>query len=166
MKGMLFLLAIFCIASPMSWAQDGHDHHHHGEPEKKVEGPTALLSADVKALLVEEMQQLDKAMSALSPEISAGNWSKISEIATQMRDSFILKKKLTPEQGKELHGKLPESFIDRDRAFHAAAGRLVEAADLHNGELTVFYFYKLMEGCVGCHAKYAPQRFPNLKKAM
>lgn len=160
------LSMLFLLTGLVALGQDDHHHHHHEESKAVEQGPTAGLSPEVRALLVEEMQQLDKAMSALSPEISSGNWSRISEIAAQMRDSFILKKKLTPEQGKELHGKLSEAFIERDRAFHTSAGRLVEAAEQHNGELTAFYFYRLMEGCVGCHAKYAPQRFPSLRKSM
>ena len=37
---------------------------------------------------------------------------------------------------------------------------LAEAAREHQAALVPFYFYKLTESCVGCHARYAGHRFP------
>ncbi len=166
MKMSTILLSALLAFTFAVIGQDDHHHHHHENPVKAEAGPTTELSPELRALLVEEMKALDKAMSDLSPQIVSGNWSSVEEIAAKMRDSFILKQRLTPEQGKELHGKLPESFIDRDRAFHATANRLAEAARNQNGELTVFYHYRLLEACMGCHAAFAPQKFPGLKKGM
>jgi len=35
----------------------------------------------------------------------------------------------------------------------------------HNYELEVFYFYKMMEGCGACHARYGIDVFTGFKQA-
>ena len=82
-----------------------------------------------------------------------------------MKNSYILKQKLTPEQVKELHSKLSPSFIEKDQEFHYLAGMLAHAAETKKPELVGFYFSKLSESCVGCHAKFALHKFPAFKSS-
>jgi hypothetical protein len=37
---------------------------------------------------------------------------------------------------------------------------LAHAARMKNADVVNFYFYKLVDGCVTCHAKFATSRFP------
>ncbi len=98
------------------------------------------------------------------PAIAAGDWETIAKIARQIKASFILKQKLTPEQLKELHSSLPPEFVEMDMRFHSNAAKLAEAAHQRDGELVNFYFSKLHGECMTCHAKYASERFPGLNK--
>jgi len=62
----------------------------------------------------------------------------------------------------ELHEKLPGDFIAMDRRFHATAGKLAHTAASRDGELATFYYGRMLDGCVNCHATYASGRFPGL----
>ncbi len=121
------------------------------------------LSHDLKGLLNQEMNEIESGMTKIIPAISAGNWDTITHIAKKIKNSFILKQKITPKQIEELHSSLPKEFIAMDRNFHSTAGKLAHAALEHDGELVNFYFYKLHEKCTKCHSQYASERFPNFK---
>ena len=82
----------------------------------------------------------------------------------KIRDSFILKQKLTEEQIAELHHTLPAEFLEMDRTFHSTAGKLAHAAHQQDGELVHFYYYRLHSQCTKCHSKYASERFPSFQK--
>jgi hypothetical protein len=123
------------------------------------------LSHDLTVILNQEMNEIEQGMMKIIPAISAGNWENITNIAKKIKNSFILKQKLTEKQIEELHQSLPAEFIEMDHSFHATAGKLAHAALEHDGELVNFYFYKLHNQCMKCHSKYAAERFPNLKKS-
>jgi hypothetical protein len=129
-----------------------------------VERTAVHLSQDLKMILNQEMYEIEQGMMKIIPAISEGNWEIITEIAKRIKNSFILKQKLTEKQIEELHHSLPAEFIEMDHNFHATAGKLAHAALEHDGELVNFYFYKLHSQCINCHSKYASERFPNLKK--
>lgn len=135
-----------------------HDGHKM-ESKKGVES----LSHDLRGLLSQEMIALEKGVSSLVPQIAAGNWHEIETTAKKIKASYILKQKLTKEQAKELHAKLPESFVEMDGAFHRDAGMLAHAAENKNAELVNFYFYKMNSACTSCHSKYATHKFPSFK---
>ena len=122
------------------------------------------LSNDLKVILNQEMNEIEQGMMKIIPAISAGNWENITKIAKKIKNSFILKQKLTEKQIEELHHSLPAEFIEMDHSFHSTAGKLAHAALEHDGELVNFYFYKLHSQCINCHSKYASERFPKLKK--
>ena len=143
----------------LSFAQD-QDHHESGATDVGVES----LSPALRALLAQEMLALETGMQAIIPAYSSGNWSEIALIAEQMENSYILKQALTDEQKKELHSSLPGSFIDMDKQFHYLAGMLKHVAKNEKSELVGFYFSKLNESCVDCHAQYATHRFPAFEK--
>jgi len=125
----------------------------------------ASLSPDLRELFKLEMLGLQGAMLELLPKVVAGDWEGIAESAARIRGGFVLAQKLTPEQREELHRALPAAFLERDAEFHEIASGLEHAAHRKQTELVSFYVYKLTEGCVGCHARYAQTRFPALAPA-
>ncbi len=135
----------------------------HAKSNLHEKNATALqLPANIKPLLLEEMQQLQQGMMNLTPAIVSGNWDKIANIAKKMQHSYIMKQKLTSLQIQSLHQSLPQDFIHLDHNFHRLAGMLAHVAEEKKMELVNFYVYKLTEACVQCHSKYARQRFPTL----
>ena len=136
----------------------------HSENHTISEHSSVHLSTDLKVILNQEMPEIEQGMMNIIPAISAGNWENITEIAKKIKNSFILKQKLTEKQIDELHHSLPAEFIEMDLSFHSSAGKLAHAALEQDGELVNFYFYKLHSQCMNCHSKYASERFPNLKK--
>jgi hypothetical protein len=134
------------------------------ENHRIEERSTLHLSHDLKVILNQEMNEIEQGMMKIIPAISAGDWENITKIANKIKNSFILKQKLTEKQIEELHHSLPAEFIEMDHSFHSTAEKLAHAAIQHDGELVNFYFYKLHSQCIKCHSKYASERFPNLKK--
>jgi cytochrome c556 len=70
-----------------------------------------------------------------------------------------MEKKLTPTQAGELEKALPEQFKQLDAEFHQRAERLGAAAAVHDAELVVFHYSRLVESCVRCHSAFASKRF-------
>ena len=128
------------------------------------EGFELHLSHDVKVILNQEMKEIEEGMMKIIPAISAGSWETIASIAKNIKDSFILKQKLTEQQIEELHHSLTAEFVEMDRNFHSTAGKLTDAAHQQDGELVNFYFYKLHSQCMTCHSKYASKRFSSFQK--
>lgn len=152
------ILATCWFVSTSQAAGEKQPENHNTE-----KGFELLLSHDLSVLLNQEMNEIESGMTKIIPAISAGNWGTITHIAKKIKNSFILKQKITPQQKEELHSSLPKEFIAMDRSFHSTAGKLAHAALDHDGELVNFYFYKLHEKCTKCHSKYASERFPNFK---
>jgi len=121
--------------------------------------PTQALSPELRAAFIAEMQHLDHGLQAAVSALARADWPQLEKIAGEIRGSFILEQKLTPEQLAELHRVLPEPFLALDRQFHAQAEQLAFAARARNGELAAFRAYKLTDACVSCHSKYARHRF-------
>ncbi len=149
-----------CLFISIAQASDAKQHENH-TIEKR---PAVHLSHDLKVILNQEMNKIEQGMMKIIPAISAGNWEDITKIAKKIKNSFILKQKLTEKQIEELHHSLPAEFIGMDHSFHSTAGKLAHAALEHDGELVNFYFYKLHSQCINCHSKYASERFPKLGK--
>lgn len=83
-----------------------------------------------------------------------------------MKESFILKQRLTPNQRQALHKALPEDFIRQDEAFHYYAGMLAHVAENQKSELIGFYYAKLFEACSSCHQTHATHRFSHFGSAV
>lgn len=113
------------------------------------------LSPKLRAALVAEMAALRDGAAELAVSLAAGEWDKVAATAGRMRDSYILKQQLTAEERKELHRALPADFLALDERFHRHADALARAATGRDHELSLFYFSRMMEGCVACHARYA-----------
>ncbi|MGI9336643.1 MAG: hypothetical protein ACR2RL_26120, partial [Gammaproteobacteria bacterium] len=117
------------------------------------------LTARLKELLTEEMQQVAHATGELVLAIAAGDHASAKQLGTAIGDSFILKKSLTAQDKKDLMGAVPPEFVALDRRFHATAGKLAHAAEMQDSELQSFYFAKMLEACMACHASFATDRF-------
>lgn len=122
------------------------------------------LSPELSGLLKQEMLAIDNGMKGIISAYVSGDYVAISKIAADIKNSFILKQKITEKQKHELHEKLPESFLAKDKKFHEYAGMLEHVSHKENTELVGFYYSKLLESCVGCHSEHASHRFPEFKK--
>lgn len=120
------------------------------------------LSPGLRNLLSQEMRQLQNGMTEIHPLYISGKWAEIIPIANKMKDSYVLKQNLSKEQMHELHVKLSSEFLELDQHFHYLSGMLAHAAKMEKTELVGFYFSKMSETCVNCHAKFASHRFPSL----
>ncbi len=123
------------------------------------------LTPRLKELLATEMQQVSQATADLSVAIAAGERAHVKELGTKIRDSFILKQSLTDQDKQDLKGAVPAEFIALDRKFHGAAGKLAHAAEVGDDELVVFYYGRMVEACVTCHAHFAADRFSGFSSA-
>ena len=157
----MIFFATYCFISTSHASEKKQPENHNTDNREK--GFELHLSHDLNALLNQEMNEIESGMTKIIPAISAGNWDTITHIATKIKNSFILKQKITPKQIEELHSSLPKEFIALDQNFHSTAGKLAHAALDHDIELVNFYFYKLHEKCTKCHSQYASERFPNFK---
>ena len=147
----------FISTAPASEAKERESH-------TIEERSTIHLSHDLKVILNQEMNEIDQGAMEITQAISTGNWEIITKIAEKIKNSFILKQKLTEKQIEELHHSLPTEFVEMDHSFHSTAGKLAHAALERDGELVNFYFYRLHSQCLNCHSKYASERFPKLKE--
>jgi hypothetical protein len=123
---------------------------------------TSALSEKLQALLVKEMVLIDQGMGELTSAISAGDWKAVAGVASKIEGSFILKQSLSEEDVHQLHKALPDTFVEMDIAFHGRAGDLAHAAHTGDAEMAVYHYSRMLEGCVNCHARYAPASFPGL----
>jgi hypothetical protein len=123
------------------------------------------LSPGLRGLLQQEMQALSVAMNRILIANTAGDNKKIAELATQIKDSFILRKSLSQSQMHELHTLLPTDFLKQDEAFHYNAGMLAHVAKNGKNELVGFYYTRLFEACAGCHQDHARHKFTNFSQA-
>ena len=123
------------------------------------------LSPKYRAALVAEMAGVNEGIAELSGFLAMGEWDVAAQRAEHIRDSYIMKQKLSRVELKELERVLPADFVEKDCQFHHHADGLAQAAMEHNYELEVFYFSKMMEGCGDCHARYAAHVFKGFKPA-
>jgi len=151
-------LLFLALLIPSLCHGQGHEDHSVDRSHAGIAG----LSPELRKLFAEEMRQLQKGMTEILPLYVSGGWAGIAAIAGKMEDSYVLKQNLSEEQMHELHAKLPGGFIELDQRFHYLAGMLEHAAKVEKAELVGFYFSKMGEACVNCHAQYATQRFPAL----
>lgn len=120
------------------------------------------LTPRLKELLAKEMHQVAQATADLALAIAGGDHSGAMQLGAAVRDSFILKRSLTEQDKKDLMSAVPPEFVALDRRFHGLAGKLAHAAEVKDAELQGFYFSKMIEACVACHASFASDRFPGL----
>jgi cytochrome c556 len=118
------------------------------------------LSPDLLNLLRAEMTEIAGGAQGIALSLAIANWISIQETSEKIRASYIMEKKLTAAQAKELERALPEHFKQLDRDFHQRAEKLGEAAAGHDAELVAFQYSRLIESCTHCHVAYAKSRFP------
>lgn len=142
-----------------------HDHAPAPGASPDPASGVVALSPGLRELFKLEMAGLQGAMLELVPAVASGDWEAIARTAARIRGGFVLAQQLTVEQREELHRALPAGFLDRDAEFHATAEALEHAAHRKQADLVPFYVYKLTEGCVGCHSRFAQARFPGFAPA-
>lgn len=156
----LALGGILMTSSIASQAQpESHQGSHQG-PHTEAGAVRLQLPAELRDALRAEMREVQQAMQELVPAIAAGDWEGVAKLARQIEGSYLLKQKLDEKQRKALHEALPEGFLQLDREFHALAGMLAHVTHAPHVELVSFYYYKLADGCLTCHSRYARERFP------
>lgn len=124
------------------------------------------LSPGLLKLLRAEMREIAGGVQRIALSLATADWKAIQETSTKIRASYILEKKLTPAQAKELEQALPEQFKRLDAEFHQRAEKLGAAAASHDHELVAFQYSRLVENCAQCHAAYAKSRFPGFGTAL
>ncbi len=162
MKNLFYISLFAFVFLTTSYAEDKNKHEEHTEQHQLPSGVEAL-SHDLRDLLSQEMQAIQDGMMSIIPAYISGNWSDIESIAGKIKNSYILKQKLTEDQLKELNSVLPTEFIEKDQYFHYLAGMLEHAAKNKKPELINFYFSEMNESCVSCHTAFATHKFPALK---
>jgi hypothetical protein len=161
MKKIIYI-SLFAILLPtMGYGEDKHMHEEHKESHLQLSGVEAL-SHDLRDLLSQEMKALQGGMMSVIPAYISGNWDEIEITARKIKNSYILKQKLTKDQMKELKLVLPPEFIEKDQNFHYLAGMLEHAAKSKKPELINFYFSEMNQSCVSCHTAFATHKFPAL----
>ncbi|MCP5170095.1 MAG: cytochrome c [Hahellaceae bacterium] len=158
MKKLISIILLAFLLPTTGNTEDVHKHEEH----LKVSGVNAL-SPDLRNLLSEEMKALQSGMMSIIPAYVSGNWSEIETTAKKIKNSYILKQRLTESQVKDLHSALPPEFFDKDQRFHYLAGMLEHAAKSEKPELINFYFSEMNESCASCHSVFATHKFPALK---
>lgn len=139
----------FSIIGALCHAQDKH-----------TEISNLGLSAGLMDLLRTEMREILSGVQSIPSGIAMADWEEVADISNKISSSYILARKITPEQRKELQQKLPEYFKKMDESFHLEAGKLELAARNHDPQLVAFHYYRLIESCASCHAAYATSKFP------
>jgi len=158
-KTLLGIVVVSALtAADPALAQD------HAVP-KAVGTPELSLSPKLRAALVAEMAGVKEGVAGLSTSLATGEWEAAAQRAERIRDSYIMKQKLTPAELEELERALPADFAGMDSRFHRHAEGVAHAAMEHNYELAVFYLSKMMEGCGACHARYATHTLKGFKQA-
>lgn len=117
------------------------------------------LTDRLKELLAAEMAQVGEATSALALAIASGDHGTVADLGAKVRDSFILKQSLTPQDKKDLMGAVPKAFLMLDKRFHGMAGKMATAAQEKDSELQLFYYGQMLEACAQCHSQFASDRF-------
>jgi len=118
------------------------------------------ISPELLEMLRAEMRALLAGVQSLPAGIAMADWNSVANTGAQMRASYILDKKLSAAQRKELGRSLPEYFKRLDADFHLESKKLEEAATNHDAQLSAFHFYRLIETCTACHSIYATSKFP------
>lgn len=119
------------------------------------------LSPGLLELFRAEMRELLLGTQTIAAALPIGDWDRVVATSRQMKASYILEKKLTPAQEKELTA-LPDGFKHLDQSFHARTEKLAEAALRRDSEAAAYHYSRLIEACAACHASFAPTRFPGL----
>jgi len=157
---MIVLLLAASITTPLAaMAEVRHTATTRGQ------APVLALTPKLRTALVAEMAGIKAGVAELSVSLASGEWDKTAERATRIRDSYIMKQKLSRAELEQLERSLPADFLAMDGRFHQHAEGLAHAAHMQDHELAVFYFSKMLEGCGSCHARYATHTFPGFRRA-
>ena len=119
-----------------------------------------VLSPGVLNLHRAEMGEIAGGVQGIALSLATADWMSIQETSRKIRASYIMEKKLTEAQAKELESALPAYFKQLDAEFHQRAAKLGAAAAAHDPEQVAYQYSRLLESCTLCHTSYAKTRFP------
>jgi hypothetical protein len=131
----------------------------HSQPPVAADGDVRL-SPDLRELLRAEMREIATGTQTIALALATADWNTVVNTSAKIRSSYILEKRLSAPQRRELERVLPDRFKALDAHFHARAQKLGAAAAAHDAELAAFHFYRMVESCATCHSGYAKSRFP------
>ena len=158
-KIAVLLLAVSLTTALAAMAEERH------AAAAKGQAPVLTLTPKLRAALVAEMVGVKAGVAEISVSLASGEWEKTAQRALLIRDSYIMKQKLSPAELEQLERSLPADFVAMDAGFHRQAEGLAHAAHAQDHELAVFYFSKMLEGCGSCHAAYATHTFAGFRRA-
>jgi len=121
------------------------------------------LPPKVRGLLIQEMVAVLGASHEILDALIQGQDDVVAEKAQAIHDSFILQQQMSDEDRQALMAAVPESFVERDRAFHALTAQLAEAARQGDSTRQGALYGEMLGACIACHERYATDRFPGLK---
>lgn len=122
----------------------------------------AELPPRIRALLIQEMQEIDKASQQIHAAIVQGDHDTVALKAQAIHDSFIMEQEMSPADEEALLAAVPKAFLALDEELHELSSKLAEAARARDTKLQMQKFAQMTKGCVGCHSTYASARFPGL----
>lgn len=122
-----------------------------------------MLPPKLRGPLTAEMIGVRDGVSVIAASLGSGEWEMAARRAERIRDSFILKQKLSAEELEAFERALPQDFLERDAKFHANADRLAVAARAKDYQLAVFYLSQMLNGCAECHVRYASDALPGFR---
>ena len=120
-KIAVLLLAVSLITALAAMAEERH------AAAAKGQAPVLTLTPKLRAALVAEMAGVKAGVAEISVSLASGEWEKTAQRALLIRDSYIMKQKLSPAELEQLERSLPA----QDPAAWAAAlghGRFSEKA--------------------------------------
>src|SRR4030065_502157 len=77
--------------------------------------PALTLSPKLRAALLAEMAGLKTGIAELSVSLANGEWDKAAQRAALIRDSYIMKQKLSRAELEQLEHSLPADFVAIDQ---------------------------------------------------
>jgi len=122
------------------------------------------LPPETRSLLIREMNAILDASQAILGALVRGRDDIVAAKAQAIHDHFVMDEAMTAAARKRLRELLPGGFLQRDRAFHRLAGELAEAAREGDRRRQREGFGRMIQACIGCHSRYAVDRFPGLKR--
>jgi len=150
MKKLIFLSLLFSF----SLSAATYDKHL----ERKFKLPE-----NFKENLSAEMFDLQSKMNQALEGISRGKWKMLESVATEMKENYILKQKMSYMDKKYLKRYLPKGFVALDRYFHELAGQMADAAKKKDSTLVLQKYQGMVKSCMECHARYADYKFSEFK---
>lgn len=118
------------------------------------------LTPKLQKLFAEEMIAVQASSQQILAGLVAGDHVSVAKQAQAIHDSFILDRKLTAQDRRDLETALPPAFLELDGAFHQLAAKLADAARHKDRDLQTYYFSRMLESCQTCHSQYATDKFP------
>lgn len=120
------------------------------------------LSPKLRGLLIQEMQEIEKASQQIHAAIVQGHHEIVAQKAQEIHDSFIMDQQMTEADTEALLAAVPKAFLVLDEELHELSAELAKAGRERDSARQLERFAEMSKGCVGCHSVYATARFPGL----